>query len=445
MSGNRNKTARVVHGNGGASHANGGGLLHGRGVNTEEPNIMHIDLNSCFATVEQQAHPHLRGRPLGITNRLSPRCCVIACSYEAKALGIRVGTALDQAKLLCPDFIMLQSDPPKYHHVYQKLVKIMKSYSPKVAMKSIDEGIIDFHDTREHVNTQSLEDIGREIKLRLKLEVGSWMKCNIGIAPNRFLAKLAAGLHKPDGMDRIDHRNLRATLQSLKLTDLPGIAEHYEARLNAAGIMTPTDFLDASSDTLRRLVFQSINGEHWYNRLHGWEPDDYETKLGNVGRQFAMDKASNDDAILLPRFHYLCQTTAMKLRYQGVDARGIAVWLDFQSGESFYQRKMFRTTFYTDQEVMRRALYLFNQRPKHMIVTRMGVTCYQLTPTARSQVSLLDDINKAEWLTTAIDDINEKYGNFTISYGTAHEGKNIVKQKVPFGSTQYFELLFAGV
>lgn len=418
-----------------------GSRMYGRGLNAEEPNIMHIDLNSCFATVEQQAHPSLRGRPLGITNRLSPRCCVIACSYEAKALGIKVGTALDEAKAICPDFIMLQSDPPKYHHVYKKLVAIMQDYSPNIQMKSIDEGVIDFHGTREHINTRPLEKIGHEIKLRLRLEVGSWMKCNIGIAPNRFLAKLAAGLHKPDGMDRIDHRNLRTTLSGLELTDLPGIAEHYEARLGAAGICTPLQFLDASSDTLRRFVFHSINGEHWYNRLHGWEADDYETKIGNVGRQFVMDKATADDELLRTRLHYLCQTTGMKLRFRGVDARGIMVWAKFQNGESFTLRKMFRSTFYTDQEVWRRALLLFNQRPKHMIVTQIGVTCYQLTPSTRAQASLLDDVNKAEWLTTAIDDVNEKYGSFTISYGTATEGKNIVKQKIPFGSTQYFNLL----
>lgn len=437
MSGNR-ASGSGYRSSGGAG---GGGLLHGRGVNTEDPNIMHIDLNSCFATVEQQAHPSLRGKPLGITNRLSKNCCVIACSYEAKALGVRVGTQLSEAKLLCPDFIMLQSDPPKYHHVYKKLVAIMQDYSPKVEMKSIDEGIIDFHGTRQHINTRTLEDIGAEIKMRLKLEVGSWMRCNIGIASNRFLAKLAAGLHKPDGMDRIDHRNLRATLAGLELTDLPGIAEHYAARLNAIGIYTPLEFLDASSDTLRRFVFHSINGEHWYNRLHGWEPDDVVTRLGNVGRQFAMDKPTADDDVLLPRFQYLCQTTGMKLRYRGVDARGIQVWLDFRSGESWGLRKMFRSTFYTDQEVYRRALLLFNQRPRHMIVTRMGVTCYQLEPSNRSQISLLEDVNKAEWLTAAVDEINEKYGSFTVSYGMAAQGKEIVKQKIPFGSTRYFELL----
>lgn len=410
-------------------------------LNCEEPNVMHIDLNSCFATVEQQARPSLRGRPLGITNRLSPHCCVIACSYEAKALGIKVGMTYPEAKAICPDFLMLQSDPPKYHHVYKKLAAIMKDYSPKVRMKSIDEGVIDFHGTREVINNRPLEEIGYEIKDRLRSEVGPWMKCNVGIGPNMFLAKLAAGLRKPDGLDRIDHRNLRATYETLGLTDLPGIAYHYEARLNAAGIFTPLDFLGAPADRLQKYVFHGIVGLYWYQRLRGYEIDDQPTKLGNVGRQFVMDKSTADEKILLPRLHYLCQTTGMKLRFKNVDARGILVWARFQSGESFVLRKMFKTPFYTDQEVYRRALLLFNQRPKHMVVTQIGVTCYQLTPSARSQVGLLDHINQAEWLTTAVDEINGRYGSFTISYGDAIKGKDIVKQKIPFGGTEYFDLL----
>ncbi|HUD06098.1 MAG TPA: hypothetical protein VMR18_04270, partial [Candidatus Saccharimonadales bacterium] len=188
------------------------------GLNSEAPQIMHIDLNSCFATVEQQARPLLRGRPVGVTNRITKYCCVIAASYEAKALGVKVGMRLDEAKLLAPNLIMVESDPPKYHYAYQKLVGIMQSYSPNVTMKSIDEGVIDFHGTRENINTSTLVDIGREIKQRLKDEVGCWMRCNVGIAPNRFLAKQAAGLHKPDGLDVINHTNLRHTLSMLKLT-----------------------------------------------------------------------------------------------------------------------------------------------------------------------------------------------------------------------------------
>lgn len=191
------------------------------GISTEDPQIMHIDLNSAFATAEQQAHPSLRGKPVGVTNRkVTDYGCVIAASYEAKDRGVKVGMRIDEAKSLVPELIVLESDPPKYHHVYQKLCAIMKSYSPKVVMKSIDEGIIDFHGTREFINTRSLIDIGQEIKQRVRSEIGSHMRINVGIGPNRFLAKQAAGWHKPDGLDQLDHRNLITYYKSIKLTDL---------------------------------------------------------------------------------------------------------------------------------------------------------------------------------------------------------------------------------
>lgn len=410
-------------------------------INREEPQIMFLDLNSAFATTEQQAHPSLRGRPMGVTNRLSKHCCVIAASYEAKAHGVKGGMRLDEALQLVPDLVMLETDPPKYHYIYQQLISIMKDYSPHVRMKSIDEGIIDFHGTLGTVHKQSLVDIGYEIKQRLRDRVGSWMKINVGIAPNRFLAKTAAGLHKPDGLDVIDHSNLRQVFGQLKLTDLTGIARHFEARLNAAGIFTPLQFLEADSDYLRRFVFHSIIGEDWYQRLRGHEVDNVTTRLGMVGRQWVLGKPSNDDSYLLPCFQYLCETTGKKLRYQGMDARGILVWIRYQAGDGWSQRKMFKSTFYTDSDIYTKALYLFNQRPKHLVVQTMGITCYQLTPSARSQLSLIEQVNKEDWLTTAVDEINERYGSFKIYHANALMGTKLVKQKIPFGGTKYFELL----
>ena len=287
------------------------------GISNEEANIMHIDLNSAFATAEQQAHPSLRGKPVGVTNRkVTNYGCVIAASYEAKDMGVKVGMRIDEAKLLAPDLIMLESDPPKYHHMYQKLCGIMKDY-----------------------------------------------------------------------------------------------------------------------------VFKSVVGKDWYARLRGIEVDDVTTKLGNVGRQYVLDKQTADDKIIIPRFHYLCETTGKKLRYSNVDARGVLVWCRFKTGDGWYQRKMFKTTFFSDQEIYRRALLLFNQRPKHMIIAAMGITCYMLTPANHSQASLFEHENKEEWLTVAIDEINERYGNFVIHSANSLAGKQVVKQKIPFGGTKYFELL----
>jgi len=410
-------------------------------VNAEPPQILHIDLNSCFATVEQQARPLLRGRPLAVTNRLTKNACVVAASYEAKDLGVKVGMGFAEAKLLAPDLIMVETDPPKYHYVYKKLIGIMKSYSPKIGMKSIDEGVIDFHGTRQNVNRRPLAVIGQEIKQRLRDEVGPWMKCNVGIAPNRFLAKTAASLHKPDGLDVITHKNLRSTLADLELTDLTGIAERNQARLNTAGIYTPLQFLDAPADVLARKVFHSVCGEDWYRRLRGWEVDDVEYATKTVGRQFVMDEWQPTEETLHSRLSHLCETTAMKLRYRGLAARGIHLYLLYANGDVWYERKLFKTAVSGGADVYRRAQLVFNRRPRDDWVRMMAVSCYKLEPAQTDQISLLEEINKEAWLTEAIDTINHQYGEFTVTYASTLAAKGLIKQKIPFGSTRYFELL----
>lgn len=410
-------------------------------INSETPQIMHIDLNSCFATVEQQARPLLRARPVGVTNRITKYCCIIAASYEAKSRGVKVGMRLDEAKLLVPDLIMIESDPPKYHYAYQVLVAIMLSYSPNVTMKSIDEGVIDFHSTRQNINTATLVDIGYEIKQRLRLEIGCWMRCNIGIGPNRFLAKQAASLHKPDGLDVISHKNLKQTLSTLRLTDLTGIAERNQARLNAHGIFTPIQFLEADPELLKRRVFKSVCGEDWHKRLRGHEVDDNNWSTKTIGRQYVLEDKRPTQEVILSRMAYLCETTGMKLRYKAMCARGIMVYIKYETGDYWYERKMFKSTFFTNAEIYRRTLLLLNQRPMDNYPREIGVSCYALSPTNKNQLSLLEEVNKETWLTEAVDCINEQFGEFTITHANSLTSKEIVKQKIPFGSTRYFELL----
>jgi len=409
-------------------------------LNPAEPRLLHIDLNSCFATVEQQARPSLRGRPLGVTNRLTKNACVVAASYEAKALGVKVGMTFGEAKLFAPDLIMVETDPPKYHYVYQILVGIMRSYSPKITMKSIDEGVIDFAGT-ELVNNRPLPEIGYEIKQRLKDEVGRWMTCNVGIAPNRFLAKLAASLHKPDGLDLIDHTNLRQVLAGLQLTDLSGIAERNQARLNAAGIYTCLQFLDAPAELLHHRVFRSVCGDDWYQRLRGWEVDDFESATKTVGRQFVLDEMRPTEEFIRSRLSYLCETTAMKLRYKNLCARGVHIYVRYAGGDYWYERRMFKSTFFSNAEVYRRATLLFNRRPRGQFEREIGISCYGLDPSKLNQVSLLDEVNREAWLTEAVDQINSQFGEFTVTFAASLSAKGTVKQKIPFGSTRYFELL----
>jgi DNA polymerase-4 len=404
--------------------------------NTSRPLIMHIDLNSCFATVEQQSRPLLRGRPVAVVNRRTENTSIVTASYEAKALGVTVGMKVKEAKKLVPDLIALESDPAKYRYVYHKMMAIMKRYSAHITMKSIDEGIIDFHNTTETIRGRDLKDIGMEIKQALRDEVGCAMRCNVGIATNRFLAKTAASLHKPDGLDEIAHENIRQSLGLLKLTDLTGIAGRNQKRLNAVGIYTPLGFLDTDVTTLKKVVFKSVVGEWWHQRLRGWEVDDVSHDMKTVGRQYVLEDRTLPRSRILQRLHHLCESVGGRLRSQGKQARGVFVYVRTTDRGYWHARHMSPLPFFSNATIYAQALLLFANAPSG--IKEIGVTCYALENGMRDQLSLFgDEIAREQQITDAIDMINQRFGDRAIhSADTVGTGR-FVKQKIPFGSTRY--------
>jgi DNA polymerase-4 len=404
--------------------------------NDERPLLMHIDLNSCFATVEQQARPMLRGRPVVIVNRRTEHTMIVTASYEAKELGVKVGMSVKEARQLAPGLVALESDPPKYRYVYHKMMDIMKRYSAHITMKSIDEGVIDFHQTTDAIRMRSLVDIGHEIKQSLRDEVGIAMRCNVGIATNRFLAKTAASLHKPDGLDVITHENLRDTLATLKLTDLTGIAGRNEARLNKVGIYTPLEFLDTDPTTLRKIVFKSIVGQQWHQRLRGWEVDDVSTDVKTVGRQYVLEAFDLSRTEILQRLHHLCESVGHRLRLQNKAARGVLVTAKSRTEGHFHARHMCSLPFFSNQAIYAQAAMLFSQAPGEII--KISITCYELEDNAGGQLSLFgDQLAREQYVTEAIDTINRRFGDRTIHAANTLGTGIYVKQKVPFGSTRY--------
>lgn len=429
--------------------------------NAETPLIMHIDLNSCFATVEQQSRPMLRERPVAVVNRRTEHTMIVTASYEAKRAGVTLGMKLREAKLLCPDLVGLESDPAKYRYVYHKLLNIMNDYAAHVRMKSIDEGVIDFHEAPESIRARGLEVIGYEIKQRLRDEVGCAMKCNIGIAPNRFLAKTAAALHKPDGLDVITSDNLRGVMGALKLTDLTGIAHQNEKRLNGIGIYTPCQFLDAEAMTLRNIVFKSVDGDKWHQRLRGWEVDKVDHEMKTAGRQYVLEKRGMRYDDILKRLHHLCEATGRKIRSQGKVARGVLVWVTTyssvteegdsrstplayhdggwetkQKGRYWHARQMSMMPFFSDQAIYAQAVRLFAAAPQD--IRTIGVTAYELSDNNDPQLSLFgDQVARERAVTDAIDDINQRYGERMIHSADTLGTDAFVKAKIPFGSTRY--------
>lgn len=405
--------------------------------NQDIPLVMHIDLNSCFASIEQQSRPRLRGRPVVIVNRATEHTGLVTASYEAKALGVQPLMKLRDARRLVPDLVAIESDPPKYRYVYHRLLAIMQDYSAHVTMKSIDEGIIDFKQAPESIRARGLEAIGHEIKQRLRDEVGVAMRCNVGIATNRFLAKTAASLHKPDGMDVITPSNLYQIFADLQLTDLNGIASRNEARLNAVGIHTPLDFLSASEETLRKVVFKSIDGTKWHQRLRGWEVDDVPTKVGRVGRQYVLERFDLSQDEILQRLHHLCESVGWRMRRQGLSARGVYVYAKSRERPYWHACQVSPLPFYSNQAIYSVARQLFTGAPEN--ITEIGIHCYELVEKGdSSQLSLFaDNLAREGAVVEATDFINQRYGERTIFSADTIDTGIYVSQKIPFGSTRY--------
>lgn len=404
-------------------------------INPVDPKIMHVDLNSCFAMIEQQAHPSYRGKPVCVAANVSPRGVILSPSYEAKRLGIRVGWRVEEARAITKDAIILAPDPKKYFFVHQKFRAIFKDYSPLVVPKSIDEAIIDF--TGLELRGRALTDIGQEIKRRMKDEIGDWITCNIGIGPNRFLAKLAAGLHKPDGMDVITHETVRAVYSQVSLLDLCGINVRYQARLASAGIFTPVEFLDADLNKLRRQVFRSIVGYYWYARLRGWEVDNVEFGRKSYGQSYALYRFTADSNELAKLLMKLCEKMGRRLRSARLYAQGIHVSCRFFDQTSWHHGEKVYDCLYSTRELYRRAFLILEKRPKNRKVTHLEVSCFGLVDTTLAPRELVDvGREKERRLADALDTLNDRYGEYMVKAATMLNTDDVIVERVAFGAVK---------
>lgn len=405
---------------------------------------MHLDLNSCFATVTQQANPLLRGKPLVIAAYNSPKGCVLAASIEAKRYGIKTGMKVMEARLLCPSVLVKTNDPKMVRDVHIRLKRICGEYTPSMVPKSIDELVMDFT-PMQHLLKRDLVDIANEIKKRIQQEIGDWMICSIGIAPNRFLAKTGASLHKPDGLDVITDKNIREVYETLKLTDLCGINKRFEARLNSYNIFTPLQFLDAPLFVLKQQVFKSIVGFYWYKKLRGWETDIYDFMIQkSYGQEYSLGKQTSDRQELSRILLQLCEKMGRRLRAAGRAAKGIHVGIMYNDYTHWHQGKLMGSEMHTTMELYKAAQFIFNQQPIRKIVGKISVSCYDLTSSIKSQMGLFDteESDKFQLVSNVMDEINDRYGEFVITPALMLKMNNTIHDRIAFGSVKELEDLY---
>lgn len=410
--------------------------------NPKPPTIMHVDLNSCFATIEQQANPHLRGRPIVVAAYKSDGGCVLAPSIEAKKLGIKTGFRVRDAKLICPDVVVLEPDPWKYRSVHNSLKKLLFGYSDVVIPKSIDEFVLDLEGCP--LFKKGMVSIASEIKTRIKAEIGDWITVSVGIGPNRFLAKTASGLHKPDGLDVLDVTNHIKIYKALTLKDLCGIKTNNEVRLNTKNIFTVLDFFNASPKVLQQ-AFHAVTGYYWYLRLHGWEIDDVNFARGSYSNSVALGKRYSTPDELAPILMKLVEKVTFRMRKAGYMAGGVHLSLLYKSKEHWHKGVTLKKVLYNSVDVYKLAYRLLNKSPYRSPVHIIAVSCFDLSKAQFSQPDIFGQDKKKFDLAHAVDKVNSKFGDFVITPARMLNMQDIVKDRISFGGVKELEeFMFGG-
>lgn len=300
---------------------------------------LFLDLNSYFASVEQEIHPELRNRPVGVVPVMADTTCCIAASYEAKAFGVKTGTQVGEAKRLCPGIILVEGSHQVYVEYHNKIVEAVESCVPVSSVMSIDEMACSLMG-REQPLVAALE-LARRVKETIKARVGSTLRCSVGLASNRYLAKIASDMEKPDGLVALTPDILRPALQGLELRDLPGIGARMEKHLHLQGIRSMTQLLDLDRQQLSK-VWGGVGGEKLWYWLRGEDFND---------RELEYQKSISHSHMLPPEFRSrdgayaiaqrLLHKAAMRLRSEHLWAANITLSVKFVMPKDLAKKRHF--------------------------------------------------------------------------------------------------------
>ena len=286
---------------------------------------LFVDFDSFYASVEQQDNPSYRNKPVIVVPCISDYTCAIAVSYQAKKLGVKTGTRVKRAKEIIPDIIVLQARPKRYVEVHNHIVEILGLHFNQIQVLSIDEMacVIDEEDDFD------CEMISAHLKLDFQDKIGEFITCSIGVARNVFLSKVASNMNKPNGFTYLGFDG-EEKLKKLNLTDLPGIADRMEARLNQSKIKSIDDLFSIDEMKLKK-AWGSVIGARWWHMIRGSLQCDYGT-LNNeipksIGHAHVLPPNKRDDAGSFEVFESLLYRAIDRLHKYNICARRLTIYL----------------------------------------------------------------------------------------------------------------------
>jgi DNA polymerase-4 len=400
---------------------------------------LFVDMNSFFASVEQQDKPWLRGRPVAVVPVLADTTSCIAASYEAKAYGVKTGTAVWEAKQLCPGIQFIEGNHQRYVTMHHRIIEAVGSCLPVEKIKSVDEMVGKL--IGDERKPQRAIELGRRIKAAIYERAGRYMRCSIGIAPNELLAKMAADLKKPDGLTILDTADLPHALHPLKLTDFPGIARRMERRMNLLGIFTVPQFCAAPAKTLAAIWGSRIVGEKWHRLLRGDDVPDKPTHRHTVGHSHVLPPELRSDAGAYGVLVRLAHKAAARLRKIGYWAGAVSVGVNFRdaaprqvSGWTNYGWKASCHVAQCDDtpSILRALSHLWGQRPPGGMPFKVGLVLSDLRAARNATPSLFSEERSQADLSRAMDKVNREFGASVVYFGGMFGRRDAAPTRIAF-------------
>jgi DNA polymerase-4 len=406
------------------------------------PCFLFVDMNSFFATCEQQVNKELRGKPVGVCVYLNRFAAIIAASVDAKKKGVKGGMRMNEALKICPDIVAVETHPNLYREMHIKIMNVLRKYSDKVIPKSIDEAVVDL--TGYHLVYKDPQQLAKQIKHDIRTEVGDYLTCSIGIAPNAFLAKLASNVKKPDGLTTIMPDTIDGILKNMKLTDLPGIARGMATRLEHAGIRTPLELRYAKPHTLKAAC-RSVVGLYWHQRLNFQEvhvdTDTHEYKSMAAQRMISRhqrEKPEQLQELLLS----LCLKLEGRMVKQGVFARNISVYCRYIDGYEWGIQLPLSQPVQDGIDVLHLIKQKMEQFEKdhetqpliNAQLTSLGVTVSEFVPDSQVQYNLFTDHSRKDKLRKTVYGIKGKFGSEKLIRAAELSKDPVLKDVIGFGS-----------
>ena len=377
--------------------------------------ILHLDMDAFFAAIEQLDHPGLRGKPVVVgadPKSGSGRGVVSTCSYEARTFGIRSAMPISKAYRLCPDAVFLPPRGARYVEMSRQIIHLLGDFSPDIEQISIDEAFLDISSTSRLFG--SVLDLAKKLKKRIRDETG--LTASVGVAPTKFVAKIASDLEKPDGLVMVPEGRVKSFLAPLDISRLWGVGPKTLPRLHAMDIRTIGDLASKPREALGERL--GAAGAHFWNLANGLDPRPVEAESGakSMSKETTFDSDIGDPELMANTLLFLCQELCREMRVKGFRGRTINLKIRLDDFSTFTRSRTFDRCIDRSDLLYRKIQEMFDHFPRGGRKVRLlGVGLSHLERGA-GQLELFDSAEESSHrLDRVIDEVRERFGEQSIT------------------------------